>query len=232
MSSGSHLKRDKVFIYGHVACNVAIMKEKGVATLMPSRGLASERFSIDKKDSNSENEPDIEQDEDSMWVLPTLTAPQSPCWYPLSWRAGFPKVFSIHDLEVMTNGFSKENVVIAYEDKILYDGIFQETPILIKKFSAEDSQAMSLLKILSQVRHRNIFNLVGYCCTHDFLALLFDYPCSGTLKMFLQGKTTFPVYKVLKKMINISIIYVILLSLVIFSHSLDIFCPWFSSPSF
>ncbi|KAK1402248.1 putative serine/threonine-protein kinase PBL25 [Heracleum sosnowskyi] len=189
----SHLKRDKVYIYGHVACNVAVMKEKGVATLMPSRGLAGERLSIDKKDTDAENEPDIEQDEcndlaqDSMWVLPTLTAPQSPCWYPLSWRSGFPKVFSLHELEVMTNGFSKENVMVADEDKIVYDGICQETPVIVKKFSADDDQALSLLKILSRVRHRNIFNLVGYCCTHDVLALLFDYPCSGALKLYLQS---------------------------------------------
>ncbi|KAL8155961.1 hypothetical protein AgCh_001133 [Apium graveolens] len=189
----SHLKRDKVYIYGHVACNVAVMKEKGVATLMPSRGLAGERFSVDKKDTDAEKEPDTEQDQcndlarDSMWVFPTLTAPQSPCWYPLSRRSGFPKVFSFSELEVMTNGFSKENVMVADEDKIVYDGICQETPVLIKKFSSEDAQALSLLKILSRVRHRNIFNLVGYCCTPDFLALLFDYPCSGALKMYLQN---------------------------------------------
>ncbi|XP_074364920.1 putative receptor-like protein kinase At3g17420 [Apium graveolens] len=214
----SHLKRDKVYIYGHVACNVAVMKEKGVATLMPSRGLAGERFSVDKKDTDAEKEPDTEQDQcndlarDSMWVFPTLTAPQSPCWYPLSRRSGFPKVFSFSELEVMTNGFSKENVMVADEDKIVYDGICQETPVLIKKFSSEDAQALSLLKILSRVRHRNIFNLVGYCCTPDFLALLFDYPCSGALKMYLQSKTTFMVFNVLQNMSNIFNSYAILLS--------------------
>ncbi|KAL1802115.1 hypothetical protein ACET3Z_030762 [Daucus carota] len=189
----SHLKRDKVYIYGHVTCNVAVMKEKGVATLMPSRGLASERFSVDRQDNDTEKGADIEQEEchdlaqDSIWVLPILSSPRSPCWYPLSWRSGFPKVFSFDELEVMTNGFSKEHLLIADGDKIVYDGICQETPVIIKKFSAEDDQAIALLKILSRVRHRNIFNLVGYCSTHDSLALLFDYPCSGALKMYLRS---------------------------------------------
>lgn len=188
-----------MYIYGHVACNVAVMKGKGVATLMPSKGFPSELCQTDCEENDdvafTENEHDRRHGEsdnpphNTTSLLPPLT-PQSPCWYPLSWRTGFPRAFSLSELEVLTNGFANENVVLVKENRIIYEAIYQETPVIISCYSGNDDQVWSLFKILSQVRHRNIMNLVGYCSTGDSLSLLCDYPCSGTLEMNLKCKAT------------------------------------------
>ncbi|KAF5936855.1 hypothetical protein HYC85_024361 [Camellia sinensis] len=61
--------------------------------------------------------------------------PQSPCWYPLSWRTAFPRAFTINELEVITNGFAIENLVEEEPevDKQTFEGICQETPVLVKR---------------------------------------------------------------------------------------------------
>ncbi|KAI7993011.1 putative LRR receptor-like serine/threonine-protein kinase [Camellia lanceoleosa] len=201
----SYLKKHKIYIYGHVACNVAVMKEKGIVTLMPSRtsehdqqwptecGKVDDHDHDDHEAFTGASERDIPlQDEEPLNAFIEKTCvpaptPQSPCWYPLSWRTAFPRAFTINELEAITNGFAIENLVEEEPevDKQIFEGICQETPVLVKRFAANDDQFWSVLKILSRVRHRNILNLVGYCCTDASVFLLFDYPCSGTIEMNL-----------------------------------------------
>ncbi|CAK9179544.1 unnamed protein product [Ilex paraguariensis] len=118
-------------------------------------------------------------DEDKSVLIPAPPTPQSSCWRPLSSRHGFPRAFSLIELEMAANGFGTENLILEEDGMKLYEGIYQETPILIRLFSGDDDRFWSLLKVLSCVRHRNIVNLVGYCCTADSLFLLCDYPCNG-----------------------------------------------------
>ncbi|KAA8545525.1 hypothetical protein F0562_020309 [Nyssa sinensis] len=165
----SHLKKDKDYIYGHVACNVAVMKGKGFATLMPSKAPAREQWPIEYGK-----------------IVDIAPTPRSPCWYPFSWRTGFPRAFSMSELEVITNGFADENIASEKGSQKVYEGIYQETPVLVFCFSGSDDRFWSLLKILSRVRHRNILNLVGYCCRDAMMFLLSDYPCRGSLEANLK----------------------------------------------
>ncbi|CAL5329725.1 unnamed protein product [Camellia sinensis] len=183
----SHLKKHKAYIHGRVTCNIAVFKGKDVATLISSR---TPEYKTDDKSVANVGVIAKEDDELQHEVLnppeksfiPAPTTPPSPCWYPLSWRTGFPRAFSISELGEITNGFADSNIVVEEHEKKVYKGIYQETRVLIKLFSASDDQFWSLLKILSRVRHRNILNLVGYCCTDASLYLLCDYPCNGTVE--------------------------------------------------
>ncbi|KAL7235815.1 hypothetical protein ACSBR1_019159 [Camellia fascicularis] len=184
----SHLKKHKAHIHGRVTCNIAVFKGKDVATLISSR---TPEYKTDGKSVANVGVIAKEDDELQHEVLnpppeksfiPAPTTPPSPCWYPLSWRTGFPRAFSISELGEITNGFADSNIVVEEHEKKVYKGIYQETRVLIKLFSASDDQFWSLLKILSRVRHRNILNLVGYCCTDASLYLLCDYPCNGTVE--------------------------------------------------
>ncbi|CAL5377836.1 unnamed protein product [Camellia sinensis] len=184
----SHLKKHKAYIHGRVTCNIAVFKGKDVATLISSRtpGYKTDGKSvanvgvIAKEDDELQHEVLNPPPEKSF--IPAPTTPPSPCWYPLSWRTGFPRAFSISELGEITNGFADSNIVVDEPEKKVYKGIYQETRVLIKLFSASDDRFWSLLKILSRVRHRNILNLVGYCCTDASLYLLCDYPCNGTVE--------------------------------------------------
>ncbi|KAF8405725.1 hypothetical protein HHK36_007802 [Tetracentron sinense] len=183
----SHLKKDKAYIYEHVGCNIAVIKDKEVATIMPSRAPGCERIAknpvIDGRDGSA-IQPKRLQDED-LNVLQAAPPPPSSCWYPLSWRTGFPRNFTYTELETITSCFDDGNVVFEGENMKLYQGILQETPVLVKCFYDNDERFWSELKILSRVRHRNILNLVGYCCTDAFVYLLQDCPCNGSLDMHL-----------------------------------------------
>lgn len=192
----SHLKKYRLFIYGQVGCNIAVMKGK-VATWTPSKAAPSEnppgkckRIDNDglmTRRSVAGNQIDLVDIRERGSPCAPPQPSQSPSWYPLSWRSGFPRAFTQAELEAMTNGFSEENVT-AYDicGIKIYEGLFQETPVVVTSFSENDERFWTTLKILSTVRHRSIMNLVGYCCTGTSMFLLCDYPCMGTLGMSLQ----------------------------------------------
>ncbi|KAK6945604.1 3-Oxoacyl-[acyl-carrier-protein (ACP)] synthase III, C-terminal [Dillenia turbinata] len=185
----SHLKKEKECIYDQVGCKLAVVKGKDVATLMTSKAhayeaLPREPMSIHTEKVFTAHQHEMVQDKDKATVHENETSspmpsPQSPDWYPLSWRSGYPRAFSHSELEVITNHFSNENILTEEEDIKFYEGVLQETPVLIKCFSNNDERFWLGLKILSRVRHRNILNLVGYCCTGASGFLIFDYPCQG-----------------------------------------------------
>ena len=193
LSISSHLKKEKVFMYGHVGCHIAIYKGKDVATLIAPKASDSSHIPrkgtrADKSQRDPDNDEDLNGLQEGLCRL-ELAPPQSPCWYPLSWRTGFPRSFALTELQDITNRFGEENLVLDEDDIKLYKGILQETPVLVRRFSGNDNgQFWSELKILSRVRHRNIMNLVGYCCTGSSMFLLFDYPCMGSLEVNLRRK--------------------------------------------
>ncbi|CAN0880829.1 Zinc finger protein ZPR1 homolog [Linum grandiflorum] len=186
----SNWKKYKSIIYSQVGCSIAVMKGNDLATLIPSRnrqaGTSSDVSCSNQSELNvtdeGESPPSASASRQS-----SESAGESSGWCPLSWRIGFPRAFSQTDLEVMTNGFSKDNIVPHGPDDIrIYEGIFQQTPVLIRSFVEDDERFLTALTILSRIRHRNIMNLVGYCCYGNSTFLLFDNPCMGSLEINLQ----------------------------------------------
>ncbi|KAK9077088.1 hypothetical protein SSX86_005424 [Deinandra increscens subsp. villosa] len=106
---------------------------------------------------------------------------QSASSNPLSWRTGYQKALTLGDIEEITNGFN--NVVLKDHNRILYSGVFGESHVIVICFPADD-QAFFLLKIASRVRHRNILNLIGYCCVGNSVFFLCDCP-QGSLESCL-----------------------------------------------
>ncbi|KAL4280953.1 hypothetical protein GQ457_03G002840 [Hibiscus cannabinus] len=188
----SHLKKYKMCIYWNVECNVAVMKGKDVATLLPSRApkpdyspLSSERADAetcpdDQPLNDPENgEPNVVEEAES----PILETPRGPAWYPLQNRPGYPREFSFGEIEEITNGFSD---IICKEGNLkIYEGVLENTPIIVKSLR-DDERFWSMLTILSRVRHRNIMNIVGYCCSGTNRLLISDYPCLYNFAMKLQ----------------------------------------------
>ncbi|KAJ0077793.1 hypothetical protein Patl1_37209 [Pistacia atlantica] len=151
----SHFEKYQGFIRGHVGCNVAIMKGKDFATLMPSKfplittlayppnyyeGTNQEVATNDQPGSHDKNP---EQEPNSSAQQPAAT----PHWYPLSWRSGFPRAFSLREVEEITDGFGEENLLKKSENLNVYEGIFQETPVVIKSFQEDDDRFWTVLMI-------------------------------------------------------------------------------------
>ncbi|EOX98061.1 Kinase protein with adenine nucleotide alpha hydrolases-like domain, putative isoform 2 [Theobroma cacao] len=189
----SHLKEHKLYIYWHVGCNVAVMKGKDVATLMLSRAskpdsspasceTADDETCPDNQPLNDQKNGDQNPVEEGESSIPP--PPKGPCWYPLQWRAGFPRHFSLSEIEVITNGFAD-----TIYGKEYYEGVLQNTHVIVKSFE-DDERFWSMLAILLRLRHRNVMNIVGYCCTRTNRLLIHDYPSLGNIEMNLQCVTS------------------------------------------
>ncbi|VVA21313.1 PREDICTED: inactive kinase [Prunus dulcis] len=184
----SHFRKSKVFLKGHVSCNIAVVKEKDFASLMLSNETEPEISPW-----NPEPKHPVEEDSEgfSIYQLRKKCAPaphpQSPCCYPMSWRSGFPRAFSHNELEAITNGFADDNISRALDGVVVYQGILQETSVLVKSYPETNKGFRPIVKILSRVYHRNIMNLVGYCSTGASTFLIFDFPCLGNVEMNFQS---------------------------------------------
>ncbi|XP_039068754.1 proline-rich receptor-like protein kinase PERK10 [Hibiscus syriacus] len=179
-------------IYWNVECNVAVMKGKDVATLMPSRAPKPKHSPVSSERADAETWPDDQPLNDPENVnqkaveegeSPILQTPRGPSWYPLQYRAGFPKEFSLDEIEEITNGFSD---IICEEGNLkIYEGVLENTPVIVKSIQ-DDERFWSMLTILFRVRHRNIMNIVGYCLSGTNGLLISDYPCLYNFAMKLQ----------------------------------------------
>lgn len=183
-----------MYIYGHIGCNIAVMKSKNVPTIMPSVVVESENKN--RKPSMGINQLSTAEDQqhdsiDATQEESLISPPSNPCWYPLSWRSGFPRSFTVAEIEGITGDFAGENLIFEEENMQVYHGILMESPVLVKCFVGSDECFWSELKILAKVRHRNILNLVGYCCTDTSMFLLLDFPCNGSLDKHLQCQYCF-----------------------------------------
>lgn len=194
----SHFRKSKVYLRGHVSCSIAVMKRKDFATVMlstatPSPWTPSDIFREENYDSSPTDHPG---EVHSKCLSPNQLRkscapppyPQNPCCYPLSWRTGFPRVFSHKELEVMTNGFADDNIIRQKDGKKVYQGILQDTTILVKSCRETNKGFWLMLKILSRLSHRNIMNLAGYCYTGSSAYLVLDFPCLGNVETNLQCK--------------------------------------------
>lgn len=170
------------------------MKGKDVATLMLSRAskpdsspasceTADDETCPDNQPLNDQKNGDQNPVEEGESSIPP--PPKGPCWYPLQWRAGFPRHFSLSEIEVITNGFAD-----TIYGKEYYEGVLQNTPVIVKSFE-DDERFWSMLAILFRLRHRNVMNIVGYCCTRTNRLLIHDYPSLGNIEMNLQCKIPF-----------------------------------------
>ncbi|KAK8562940.1 hypothetical protein V6N12_011004 [Hibiscus sabdariffa] len=183
---------EALFFFGCRYVEQRVMKGKDVATLLPSRApkpdyspLSSERadaetFPDDQPLNDPENgEPNVVEEAES----PILETPRGPAWYPLQNRAGYPREFSFGEIEEITNGFS--DIICEEGNNKIYEGVLENTPIIVKSLQ-DDERFWSMLTILSRVRHRNIMNIVGYCCSGMNRLLISDYPCLYNFAMKLQ----------------------------------------------
>ncbi|KAI4342262.1 hypothetical protein MLD38_026904 [Melastoma candidum] len=173
--------KHRTYIYGQVNCNVALVKKK-----------AKKKEISPETNRGDGNEPSVNGMETGR-LLERADADEPHCqscnWYPLSWRTGIPQLFTQTELEAITNRFPPESIMKDEDGMQTYGGHFHGMPV-VSCFSENDERFWSKLKILCQVRHRNIPNLVGYGFSGGMF-LLFDLPPMGTLEENLRETSSF-----------------------------------------
>ncbi|KAF8010572.1 hypothetical protein BT93_J1264 [Corymbia citriodora subsp. variegata] len=105
-------------------------------------------------------------------------------------RAG-PRKISYHELSLATNNFDEKGKLGEGGFGGVYKGRFREsnTYLAVKRVSRNSKQGIkeysSEVKIISQLRHRNLVQLVGWCHEKGQLLLAYEFMPNGSLDLHL-----------------------------------------------
>ncbi|KAJ1692610.1 hypothetical protein LUZ63_009308 [Rhynchospora breviuscula] len=105
-----------------------------------------------------------------------------------------PRRFPYGDLADATNGFSENNKLGEGGFGSVYRGVIKDENInvAVKRVSKESRQGkkeyVSEVKIISQLRHRNLVQLIGWCHDHGEFLLVYELMHNGSLDKHLYNK--------------------------------------------
>ncbi|XP_056163271.1 L-type lectin-domain containing receptor kinase IX.1-like [Syzygium oleosum] len=105
-------------------------------------------------------------------------------------RAG-PRKFSYHELALATNSFDEKGNLREGGFGGVYKGRLRESDsyLAVKRVSSNSRQGIkeyaSEVKIISQLRHRNLVQLVGWCHEKGQLLLAYEFMLNGSLDLHL-----------------------------------------------
>ncbi|CAM6101945.1 unnamed protein product [Calypogeia fissa] len=143
---------------------------RSVATESNSQPLHIKKDVIEAMDSNGENY--------SQW----------PGWGPRS--------FTFNELKEATEDFNSSLVIGVGGFGTVYKGTLRDSPgvpVAVKRLSQYASQGarefMAEVNIISQLRHRNLVRLLGWCDEDGELLLVYEYMPNGDLDDFIFGSS-------------------------------------------
>ncbi|KAK4744570.1 hypothetical protein SAY87_010882 [Trapa incisa] len=121
-----------------------------------------------------------------------ITAPSPLCGLPEFSRLGWGHWFTLRDLEIATNRFSKEKIIGEGGYGVVYRGeLINGTPVAVKKVLNNLGQAEKEFRVeveaIGHVRHKNLVRLLGYCIEGTHRMLVYEYVNNGNLEQWLHG---------------------------------------------
>lgn len=105
---------------------------------------------------------------------------------------GWGHWFTLRDLELATNRFSKDNVLGEGGYGVVYKGtLINGTEVAVKKLLNNLGQAEKEFRVeveaIGHVRHKNLVRLLGYCVEGVHRLLVYEYVDNGNLEQWLHG---------------------------------------------
>lgn len=105
---------------------------------------------------------------------------------------GWGHWFTLRDLELATNRFSKENVLGEGGYGVVYRGrLINGTEVAVKRLLNNLGQAEKEFRVeveaIGHVRHKNLVRLLGYCVEGIHRMLVYEYVNTGNLEQWLHG---------------------------------------------
>ncbi|KAL1202664.1 putative receptor-like protein kinase [Cardamine amara subsp. amara] len=124
--------------------------------------------------------------------LASTTTPSPLIGLPEVSHIGWGHWFTLRDLQVATNHFSKENIIGDGGYGVVYHGtLTNKTPVAVKKLLNNPGQADKDFRVeveaIGHVRHKNLVRLLGYCVEGTHRMLVYEYMNNGNLEQWLHG---------------------------------------------
>ncbi|GAA0166545.1 hypothetical protein LIER_21676 [Lithospermum erythrorhizon] len=121
-----------------------------------------------------------------------VTAPSPLPGLPEFSYLGWGHWFTLRDLEVATDRFSKDNIIGEGGYGVVYRGqLINGTPVAVKKLLNNLGQAEKEFRVeveaIGHVRHKNLVRLLGYCIEGTHRMLVYEYVNNGNLEQWLHG---------------------------------------------
>ncbi|MQL80324.1 hypothetical protein Taro_012753 [Colocasia esculenta] len=121
-----------------------------------------------------------------------MTAPSPLIGLPELSYLGWGHWFTLRDLELATNRFSKDNVLGEGGYGVVYHGqLINGTPVAVKRLLNNLGQAEKEFRVeveaIGHVRHKNLVRLLGYCVEGTQRMLVYEYVNNGNLEQWLHG---------------------------------------------
>ncbi|KAG8642793.1 hypothetical protein MANES_12G123800v8 [Manihot esculenta] len=110
-------------------------------------------------------------------------------------RGAGPRRFSYEELVSATNNFSEDRKLGQGGFGAVYKGYLndKDMAIAVKKFSRGSKQGkkeyITEVKTISQLRHRNLVQLIGWCHDRSEFLLVYEFMPNGSLDYHLFGKS-------------------------------------------
>lgn len=111
-------------------------------------------------------------------------------------RGAGPRRFTYKELELATNNFSKDRKLGQGGFGAVFKGYFADLDlqVAVKKISRGSRQGkkeyVTEVKVISQLRHRNLVKLLGWCHDKGEFLLIYEFMPNGSLDSHLFGKRT------------------------------------------
>ncbi|XP_054804687.1 probable receptor-like protein kinase At5g18500 [Prosopis cineraria] len=107
-------------------------------------------------------------------------------------QLGWGHWFTLRDLELATNRFSKDHVIGEGGYGVVYRGqLVNGNPVAVKKILNNVGQAEKEFRVeveaIGHVRHKNLVRLLGYCIEGTHRLLVYEYVNNGNLEQWLHG---------------------------------------------
>ncbi|CAO2208065.1 unnamed protein product [Urochloa humidicola] len=121
-----------------------------------------------------------------------ITAPSPLVGLPEFSYLGWGHWFTLRDLELATNRFSKDNIIGEGGYGVVYRGqLINGSPVAVKKLLNNLGQAEKEFRVeveaIGHVRHKNLVRLLGYCVEGTQRMLVYEYVNNGNLEQWLHG---------------------------------------------
>lgn len=107
------------------------------------------------------------------------------------WQVSRPMEFQYDELAAATRNFTDENKLGRGGFGWVYRGILGHRDVAIKMLSTSSGQGytefMSEVNVMTQVKHRNIVQLLGWCSSNSRHLLVYELMAEGSLEKHLRN---------------------------------------------